>query len=450
MFKKRILTAVSVLAIAGLGLAACSSGDTGNGGTDADGAVTLTFRTWDTNAQAAYEKSFEEFTKQNPDITVNVESIPWGDYFTKLRTDVAGNSAADLYWINASSYKAYAQAGSLVDINELYGADFEATQAEWAPGVVDQFTNDGTLYGIPQASDGGIALYYNAELLKAAGMTPEDISGLTWAPGGGDKDTLIKALQKLTVDKAGKTADDATFDAKSIQQYGYNAAQDLQAIYLPYIGSNGGTFQDGDKFTLTDPKTVEAYQYIVDLINEYHVAPSAADTNTNGDFSRDQFLQGNMATFQSGLYNLANVADSAKFDWGVTMLPEGPAGAVSVSNGVAVVGNADSKNAAATEKALKWLGTTEGNSPIGADGANLPGVLAAQQGYQDFWKTQDVDIQPFFKVLEDNDTIPAPVGANFGAASEAFGPIFSEMFLGQKPVPEALKQANEAANAVVE
>ncbi len=41
----------------------------------------------------------------------------------------------------------------------------------------------------------------------------------------------------------------------------------------------------------------------MDLINKEHVAPSAADTNDNGDFSRDQFLQGKIALFQSGAYN---------------------------------------------------------------------------------------------------------------------------------------------------
>lgn len=446
MKHRRIVTAVSALAIASLGLVGCASGDGGE--TNGDG-VTLTFRTWDTNAQAAYEESFAAFTKENPDIKVKIDVIPWADYFTKLRTDVAGKSAADLYWINASSYGAYAQSGALTSIDELYGDDFEQAQADWAPGVVEQFTHDGTLYGLPQTSDGGIALYYNADLLKEAGMTVDDISNLTWQPGAGEGDTLVPALQQLTVDKAGKNAADPAFDGNKIAQYGYNAAQDLQAIYLPFIGSNGGTFQDGEKFTFSNPKTVESFQYIVDLINEYKVAPNAADTNTNGDFSRDQFLQGNMATFQSGLYNLANVSDNATFDWGVTMLPAGPEGAVSVSNGVAVVGNADSKHEAAVAKVLKWLGTTEGNSALGATGANLPAVLSAQAVYEDFWKSKDVDIEPFFKVLEENGTIPAPLGANFGAASEAFGPILSEMYLGQKSVPDALKQADEAANAAI-
>ena len=63
------------------------------------------------------------------------------------------------------------------------------------------------LWGVPQLTDGGIALYYNKKLLSDAGITPEQLTGLVWAPGGGSADTLLPILQKLTVDTAGKRGD---------------------------------------------------------------------------------------------------------------------------------------------------------------------------------------------------------------------------------------------------
>ncbi|MFT4233563.1 MAG: sugar ABC transporter substrate-binding protein [Microbacterium sp.] len=438
----RIATATAAATLAITALAGCSS-DGGDAGT-----TTLTFRTWDENAAAAYQESFDAFTKENPDITVTIDIIPWADYFTKLRTDIAGGSAADLFWINNSSYSGYASSGALLSIDDLYGADADSAKEGWAPAVVDQFTQDDTLWGIPQTSDGGIGIYYNKDLLEAAGLTPDDLQNLTWSPDGTD-DTLLSTAQKLTIDSAGKTADEDGFNGDDIAQYGYNAAQDLQAIYLPFIGSNGGTYQDGDEFTFTNPKTEEAFQYLVDLINTYHVSPSAADTNENGNFSLDAFTQGKLALFQSGLYNLANIADTVDFDWGVAPLPAGPAGAVSVTNGIAVVGNAKSEHADATAKLLKWLGSEEGNSYIGAEGANLPGVLAAQQVYLDYWTGKDVDVQPFFDVIDGAETIPAPVGENFNAAYAAYTPILSQVFLGQLSVEDGLQQADDAANAAV-
>ncbi|MCX7522776.1 sugar ABC transporter substrate-binding protein [Microbacterium sp. STN6] len=443
MKRSRFLLAVSVLTVGVLALAGCSAG----GGDDDDGgggSTTVTFRTWDENAAEAYKQSFAEFHEKNPTITVKIDVVPWSDYFTSLRTDVAGGNADDIFWINNSSYGSYASGGKLIDVDKALGA---GAKKAWAPSVVAQFTQDDALWGVPQTSDGGIAVYYNKKLLADAGLSESDISHLTWSPNASGDDTLLPVSEKLTKDAAGTTADESGFDPSNITQWGYSAAEDLQAIYLPFIGSNGGTFQKADNsFTFTNPKTEQAFSYIVDLINRYHVSPGAADTNGNGDFTKDQFLQGKIALFQSGLYNLANVAGNAKFEWGVVPLPAGPAGAVSVTNGIVAAGNAHSAHLDATKKVLKWIGSKEGNQFIGATGANLPAVTAAQQTYFDYWKGQGVDVSPFFDVIKDNPTIPAPTGANFNAAGSAYKPILDEVFLGRLPVDKGLAQAQAAAN----
>jgi multiple sugar transport system substrate-binding protein len=435
---RTLAAAAAVLAAAAALLTGCSSGSS-----DA-GATTLTFRTWDENAAKAYRQSFAALHKQDPDLTVKVDVVPWADYFTKLRTDLAGGSADDLFWINSASFGEYARNGALVDIDTALGSK---AKSAWASSVVEQFTQDGKLWGVPQTSDGGIAVYYNKDLLAKAGLTAADLAHLKWAPGAGASDTLLSTAQKLTKDASGKTADQAGFDAKNVVQWGYSAAQDLQAIYLPFIGSNGGSYQKTDgSFTLTDPKTEQAFQYIVDLINRYHVAPSAADTNSDGDFTLNQFQQGKIALFQSGLYNLSNVADNVKFDWGVAELPAGPAGAVSVTNGIVVAGNAKSPHQAAIAKALKWLGSKAGNGPVGSTGANLPAVTAAQQVYFDYWKNKGVDVTPFFDVIKNKPTIPAPVGDHFDDASTAYKPALDEVFLGRLSVEKGLAEAQAAAN----
>jgi len=441
----RLRALVIAIAAATMALTGCGAPAAGPSSGASQENAELVFRTWDENAAKAYQQTFAKFTAANPGITVKTEVVAWADYFTKLRTDVAGGSAPDVFWLNNSNLAAYARNGNLVDINATLGAE---ASAAWVPSVVKQFTVDDKLWGVPQTSDGGIAVYYNAKLLADAGLTKDDISHLTWSPSGGD-DSLLTVAQKLTRDANGKTADQAGFDPKHIKQYGYNAAYDLQAIYLPFIGSNGGTFQNGDTFTFSNPKTVEAFSYVVDLINKFHVAPSAADTNTNGDFSRDQFIQGKMGLFQSGLYNLANIASGAKFDWGVVSLPAGPAGAISVTNGVAAVGSASSKHQAAVTKLLAYLGTADGNAAIGTTGANLPGVTAAQQGYKDYWNSKKVDLTPFFSVL-DNGTIPAPTGENWAAGYNAFDPILQEIFLGRKDVAAGLAEADAAANKAIQ
>jgi hypothetical protein len=50
-----------------------------------------------------------------------------------------------------------------------------------------------------------------------------------------------------------------------------------------------------------------------------------------------------------------------------------------------------------------------------------------QRTYLDYWKSRDVDVTPFFAVL-DGPRIPAPGGAGFPAPYQALQPYFNEMF----------------------
>lgn len=434
-FESRVSRRAVLGAAAGLGLlaaAGCSPAEqqtqTSSTGSAGSGApVALTVRLWDEQVEKAYKESFAAFTAKNPNITVTTTLVPWADYFTKLRTDVTGGNADDVFMMNGSYIEPYIASNNLIEI----GDDFADAKGDWLQAAIDQYSKEGKLWGVPQLTDGGIGVYYNKELLDKAKVTPEQLADLTWAPGGGSTDTFLPVVKKLTQGK---------------NQWGFNASQDLQAIYYNFLGSAGGQFQQPDgSFVFSSPEGEQAFGYIVDLINKHKVSPAASNTNDNGDFCRDQFLQGKIALFESGIYNLKNVSDGAKFEWGIAPIPAGPKGRVSVVNNVVVCGNAATKNKDATLALLKWMGSAEGASFIGKSGAALPAVKGAQQSYADFWKAEDVDPSQFAKQGQET-SIAAPLGSNYGAAFTAWKPIFDEMFLGRTPVAEALKKAQDAAN----
>jgi multiple sugar transport system substrate-binding protein len=393
---------------------------------ESTGRTVVTVRLWDQQVAAAYRESFDEFSRRHPDVEVRTNVVAYATYFDSLRTDVAGGGADDIFWISNAYFAGYADNGKLLDVRKLLGTDMSAG---WEPSVIEQFTRSGVLWGVPQLTDAGIALYYNADLLAAAGVEPALLTGLRWGPDPKD-DTLRPLLMRLTRDR----------------QWAYNAANDLQGIYLNYIGSAGGKFQDGDRFAFDNPGAVEAFRYLVRLINDDKVAPPASDTNDNGDFSRNQFLQGKMALFQSGTYNLAQIAAQAPFRWGIAMMPAGPTGRISVTNGIAAAGNSATRHPDAVREVLAWMGGEEGNRYVGARGGAIPAVLAAQRPYFDYWRNKGIDVTPFFTVLN-GPRIPAPGGPGFAAGYQAFKPYFDEMFLGRLDVSEALGQAQAAANA---
>ena len=217
--------------------------------TDPSGKTVVTVRLWDQQVAAAYRDSFAEFTRAHPDIEVHVDVVAYASYFDTLRTDVAGGGASDIFWINNAYLAQYADNDRLMAIDP---------RPDWDPSVVAQFTRSGALWGVPQLTDAGIALYYNADLLAADGVDPADLNTLRWDPDPA-VDTLRPVLKRLTHGR----------------QWGYNAANDLQGIYLNYIGSAGGVFATGDQFAFDNPQAVEAFGYIVGLINTDRVAPPA-------------------------------------------------------------------------------------------------------------------------------------------------------------------------------
>lgn len=406
--------------------------------------IVVRVRIWDASLAEAYRQSFAAFNRTHPNVEVRINLVAYSTYFNTLRTDVAGGSGDDIFWLSNAYFAGYADNGRLLDIGKTLSRD---EISDWEPAVVDQFTRRGALWGVPQLTDGGIAVYYNADLLTAAGIDPGQLNSLRWDPNGDD--TLRPLAARLTVDANGNRAGTVGFDPGRVRQWGYNAANDPQAIYLNFIGSAGGVFQRGDEFAFDNPGATAAFRYLVGLINDDHVAPPASDTNGNGDFSRNQFLAGRMALFQSGTYNLASIARDARFHWGITMLPIGPAGRISVTNGIAAAGNSATKHPDAVRQVLAWMGSNEGNAYLGDQGAAIPAVRSAQQVYFNYWAERGVDVTPFFSVLE-GPRIPAPGGAGFAAGNTALQVYFDEMFLGRGDVATTLKQAQAAANAAAQ
>ena len=160
------------------------------------GAKTIvTVRLWDQQVAAAYRKSFAEFARAHPGIEVHINVVSYSRYFTTLRTDVAGGSADDIFWVSNAYLAGYADSGRLMDIRKTLGP--KAASA-WEPSVVQQFTRGRTLWAVPQLTDAGIALYYNADLLVAAGVDVAALTALRWNADGGD--TLRPLLARLTVE----------------------------------------------------------------------------------------------------------------------------------------------------------------------------------------------------------------------------------------------------------
>ncbi|MDT0406995.1 extracellular solute-binding protein, partial [Streptomyces edwardsiae] len=90
--------------------------------TEPEGRTVVTVRLWDPQVAAAYRESFAEFNQEHPDIEVRVNTVAYSAYFDSLRTDVAGGSADDIFWLSNAYLAGYADNGRLLDIGQTLGA----------------------------------------------------------------------------------------------------------------------------------------------------------------------------------------------------------------------------------------------------------------------------------------------------------------------------------------
>ena len=85
------------------------------------GVTTLKFMNF--SCAGGNEKYLEEwkqmFEKQNPDIKVEIETVGFGDYFTKLATVIAGGNAPDVFELNYENFNTYASKGVLFNLDNL-------------------------------------------------------------------------------------------------------------------------------------------------------------------------------------------------------------------------------------------------------------------------------------------------------------------------------------------
>src|SRR5262245_41166175 len=132
---------IAVLVVAGLILAACGGGGTtpatggatagpaaggataapaAGGGGESAGGVTIRYQLWDSNQQPAYQACADEFHKQNPNITVKIEQLGWGDYWSGLQTGMVGGTAPDVFTNHLAKYAEFASKNQLVEIGRAH------------------------------------------------------------------------------------------------------------------------------------------------------------------------------------------------------------------------------------------------------------------------------------------------------------------------------------------
>ena len=189
-----------------------------------EGAV-ITFSGWgDESEQKIYKDTIERFKSVCPGVTVNYTPVP-SDFQTKLKAQMAGGTAPDVFYVDDQLMTAFAPSGQLLALDDMM-AEAGVSRDDFIPSLLTIYTQDGQTYALPK-DWGTLGLIYLPEAFTDAGI-PEPTEEWTWE----DMRTAAKAI-----------ADKGTYA-------GFCMGADW-ARFAPFVFSNGGAFASDDFKTAT-------------------------------------------------------------------------------------------------------------------------------------------------------------------------------------------------------
>ncbi|NDL58534.1 ABC transporter substrate-binding protein [Phytoactinopolyspora mesophila] len=413
--------AIGTASVVGLSLAACGSGDDGPATSSGDGGsgagATIVWDMW-AGSQSdidALEETLEIVREENPDLTVNLQTAPWNDYFTKLTTNLSSGNVACVTSMNGQRLSTYAEAFHPLTAEDLEQAG--VSEDDFSPGAFDIMSHDGQLYGLP-FDVATMLVYYNKDLFAEAGAAEPELG---W-----------------TFDDFEAAAQAATTDANKGFAVGMG---EFQWMSLPIALSGKQPVDENGELALTDPDFVQAATWYAELVTEASVAaevPSASDTG----WGENEYSGGNAAMAVDGTWNAVSyLGNDTGFAAGMVNLPAGDNGstALILGSGYGIAKDCEDKDAA-----LAVLGSLVGEAAqdaMAASGRSYPARAGSQPLY---FESLDDDVRDEVKAAFDAafaEVEGQRSTTNWDQVNTALQPQLVSVYSGQTSMADVLDQA---------
>lgn len=269
---------------------------------------------WSPSDEPAIEEwwvnKIEEFNAAHEgEIQLQREAIVRADsyaYEDKVNAAITSNDLPDILFVDGPNVSVYAANKIIQPIDEMF------TQEDWddfLDSVKTQGTYDGKIYAVG-ATESSVALYYNQDMLDAAGITAPDKleDAWTWSE-------FRDVAEKLT--------GDGVVGTNIIMDQGEGLSYVLEQFWI----SNGTDFVSEDGSTaegyINSEEGVEAATFLNSLIQ---------DGYANVNPIQKEFHNEKAATMLGGSWEVGTLEkDYPDLNWGVTYFPVADDGGIPTS-----------------------------------------------------------------------------------------------------------------------
>jgi multiple sugar transport system substrate-binding protein len=385
---------------------------------DVEAGAKITFSGWgDESEQKVYRDTIERFKTICPGVTVEYTPVP-ADFQTKLKAQMAGGTAPDLFYVDDQLMTAFAPSGQLLALDDLMGPA-KVTRADFIPALLKIFTLDSKTYALPK-DWGTLGLIYLPEAFADAGIA-DPTATWTWD----DLRTAAKAIAAK-----GKFG-------------GFCMGADW-ARFSPFATSFGGSFVSADNKTATldTPEVKAAATFVADMFKEKSLVRSA---DVSAGWCGEAIGKKLVGITTEGGW-MVNFMKTTYKDvvWKALPIPAGPKNQSDIifTNGIGI--NAATKFPKA---AAAFLFYATGR-------ANQAEIVKTGFAYSTHPDQASLVIDPNDKAIAQGgllkDTIVAYWGPNTGKVNDAVSKALERIFLGDQTVDQAFAQAQQEAQAALD
>jgi multiple sugar transport system substrate-binding protein len=423
MFRKRSILVLLIVALA-LTLSAV--------GVKAQDQIKLTLLThWaEQSTLKAQQAMFDAYMKANPNVTIELQTVPFDDLLTKINTGNTAGTNPDIYHVYNLWLPDFIKGGLLATPPDDMVKMIKANVPE---SVINGITVNGQVWGFPTEINTYLLLY-NKKLLQEAGFTDPP---KTW-----------DELKKMAVAMTKKDSTGAVTQVGFAVWPGWDSG--IVHPFSALLFSDGGQYLSDDfsKTAFNSPQGKETLQLYADLLKEggMDMSMPAADF-PNGTVGMVIMADWWRATLQT--------SDKIKYDdVGVAPIPVGPSGKDSVTLSYNWLWSVDAKSKHPDEawKFLQWInsetaagkGSPMGDYLVHALGA-MPSMLYDQKAFQS--DLSDHFLAPF--VASTAVARPEPVIAGGQEVKTDLQTGIEGLLTGLSDVDTALQTAADEGDAVL-
>ncbi len=246
-----------------------------------------------------------EFEKENAGIKVHpIYAGNYDDARIKALAALKAGQPAQLSVLFSIDLYELLEQGAIMPWDDVAkSAEDKAWLKAFYPALMMNGTYKGKVYGIPfQRST--IVLYWNKDAFRQAGLDPETPPA-TWEQMREMAQKLVKKDASGNVVRWGVEVPSTGYPYWMFQAFARQNGQDLMS-------------PDGTRTNYAHPDVIAALEYWRDLGDKYHVMPEGT---VEWGTLRQAFTEGKTAMMWHSTGNLTAVKNTAKFPFGVAMLP---------------------------------------------------------------------------------------------------------------------------------